>query len=112
MTRSADFGGSGPARLLRLCALALRTPAHPPDGGLTRFKAAFAPLRESLYLGAQSRGALGIVASDIARAVFLPAPLASVLPPAQFALNEIAPAAAAWHMFADRLPVGRAAPLR
>ena len=88
-----------------------RRAGYPPDGGLTRFKSAFAPRWEPLYLCAPSRWALGIVAADIARAIFRPAPLATAPPPAQSAANEIAPAAAAWHMFADRPPAGRAAPL-
>jgi len=94
------------------CAQHRRKARHPPDGGLTRFKAAFAPRWEPLYLCAPSCWALGLAAADIARAIFRPAPLASPQMAAHFAPNEIAPAAAAWHSFAEGPPVGRAAPLR
>jgi phosphatidylglycerol lysyltransferase len=89
-----------------------RRAGHPPDGGLARFKTAFAPRWEPLYLCAPSWWALGITAADIARAVLRPAPLASAPPPAHGEANEIAPAAAAWHRFAEGPPAGRAAPLR
>lgn len=89
-----------------------RRTGHPPDGGLARFKAAFAPRWEPLYLCAPSWWALGLTGADIARAVLRPAPLASAPPPAHGAPNGIAPAAAAWHSFAEGPLAGRAAPLR
>lgn len=73
-----------------------------PDSGLTRFKTAFAPQWEPLYLCAPSACTLAITAADIARAVLRPAPLASAPPLAHFQSNEIAPAAAAWHRMAVR----------
>ena len=88
-----------------------RRAGYRADGGLARFKTAFAPRWEPLYLCAPAWWALGIVAADIARAVFRPAPLASPQRAAHFAPNEIAPAAAAWHSFAEGPLVGRAAPL-
>jgi phosphatidylglycerol lysyltransferase len=88
-----------------------RRAGYRADGGLARFKTAFAPRWEPLYLCAPAWWALGIVAADIARAVFRPAPLASPQRAAHFAPIEIAPAAAAWHSFAEGPLVGRAAPL-
>lgn len=47
-----------------------------PDGdGLARFKAAFAPRAETLYIAAPSRTALALAALDILRAVHRPPPL-------------------------------------
>jgi phosphatidylglycerol lysyltransferase len=75
-----------------------------PDNGLTRFKAAFAPHWEPLYLCAPSPCALAVTAADIARAVLRPAPLASAAPLSHGHSNEIAPAAAAWQRMAMRPP--------
>ena len=82
------------------------------DGGLTRFKTAFAPQWEPLYLCAPSPCTLVVTAADIARAVLRPAPLASAPPLAHFPSNEIAPAAVAWHRMPMRPPVCQGALLR
>jgi phosphatidylglycerol lysyltransferase len=83
-----------------------------PDSGLTRFKTAFAPQWEPLYLCAPSPCALAVTAADIARAILRPAPLASAPPLAHFPSNEIAPAAAAWQRMAMRPPAFLGALLR
>lgn len=82
------------------------------DSGLARFKAAFAPHWEPLYLCAPSRLAMAIAAADIARAVLRPAPLASVPASAHLEANEFAPATATWQGMPLRPPLERGALLR
>lgn len=83
-----------------------------PDSGLTRFKTAFAPHWEPLYLCAAPACALTVTAADIAPAVLRPAPLASAAPFDHVRSNEIAPAAATWQRKAMRPPAFLGALLR
>ena len=115
---AAAIDAAASAGIPRLSLAAVPRPARRPrsgktsDGGLARFKAAFAPQWEPLYLCAPSRLAMAIAAADIARAVLRPAPLASVRASAHLEPNEIAPDTATWQGMALRPPVKRGALLR
>lgn len=115
---AAAIDAAHSAAIPRLSLAAVPRPARRPrsgktsDGGLARFKAAFAPQWEPLYLCAPSRLAMAIAAADIARAVLRPAPLASVPATAHLEPNEIAPDTATWQGMALRPPEKRGALLR
>lgn len=81
VTASIDAARDAGIPRLSLAAVP-RLAQRPPTGrrtaaGLARFKAAFAPQWEPLYICAPSRIALLIAAADIARAILHPVPLAS-----------------------------------